>query len=128
MDAAWDVAVIVSKLHAPALPLAEKAPNGPVFKNGKLDKPGDLITIIGYPYGLFERNVVIGRITSRMVPIDGYHPSDIYDATVAGGNSGSPVLKDGKIVGILWGSFIQSGHSLGVPWEAVVVALAPYAG
>jgi len=115
-----DVAVYRSKAHAPALKLAKSEV-----------KVGDSIQIIGFPYG-------IGLVSTRgymaahditMVHNDtGYFMrNDILDITVAGGNSGSPVLNGrGEVAGVLWGGFHQSMHAIGVPYDVVVRLIGAY--
>lgn len=107
-DDYWDMAVVQSYFKAPALRLAPAAV-----------RPGARITIIGFPYGVSQHVTVEGYLAARNLPIEDKHPSDVLDATVAGGNSGSPVLSGGYVVGVLWGRFIDSEHALGVPYEAL---------
>ena len=113
-----DWAVIQSGAFAPALHLADSTP-----------KVGDSVEIKGFPYGVGELVTVKGFVGARQVPPLGPYPiSDILDITVAPGNSGSPVLKKGHVVGLLWGRFNDSEHSLSIPWEALRQHLSPYWG
>ena len=50
----------------------------------------------------------------------------LADFHVVAGNSGSPVLKSGRVVGLLWGRFNDSEHSLSIPWEALHQHLQPF--
>lgn len=116
----WDVAVFQTDAHAPAFALAD-APA----------EVRDFVEIIGYPYGL-ARMVTQGTVATRNILLE--HPtymrpmmSDILDITIAGGNSGSPVLnKKGAVVGILWGGFTDSPHAISITWDAVKSVLGPY--
>lgn len=122
VDMLWDIAVFQGERGFKALPLG----HGPLVQ-------GEGLTVIGYPYGI-ARTVTKGWIGARNITI--VHPStgylmtsDLLDVTVAGGNSGSPVLNEyGQVVGILWGAFNASSHSLSVPWEALVAVLHSYWG
>lgn len=113
VDTFTDVAVFHAAAYAPAFKLAKQ-----------VTEVGEKIVIIGYPYGI-TRTRTEGTMAARDIPIN--HPmyalpviSDILDITVAGGNSGSPVLNaKGEVVGILWGGFTQSAHAISVPLEAV---------
>lgn len=119
---AADIAVFQTEAHAPAVKLAKSAP-----------KVGDAIYIVGYPYGI-TRTTTKGFIAAINIPIqhpstDYYMTSDILDITTAGGNSGSPVFNaKGELVGVLWGGFTSSSHSLSVPWGSVVRATWAYFG
>lgn len=107
----WDIAVLYSHRRAKAFEISESAL-----------EVGDEVDVIGFPYGLSGSNgpsVTRGRVAAINVPIEEYHLSTILDVVVAGGNSGSPVLRAGKVVGILWGGFTESAHSLAVPGWAV---------
>ncbi len=116
-----DVAVFQSSAHAPAIKLAKQAVN-----------VGGILSIVGYPYGI-TRTRTEGHMAARLIPI--IHPStmyymvsDILDITTAGGNSGSPVLNSkGELIGVLWGGFENSAHSLAVPFESVSRALQGFA-
>jgi hypothetical protein len=112
-----DVVVLVAGVGAPAVRLAKTAPT-----------VGDAVEIRGYPYGLGKLVTVRGIVAARMIPIPDRPFSDILDITVAGGNSGSPVLKDGKVVGVLWGRFLHSEHALSMPWESIQRAIGVYFG
>lgn len=115
-----DVAVFQSSAHAPAFHLAKAALN-----------VGDPLSIIGYPYGI-TRTQTFGRMAARNIPIQHpstnyYMTSDILDITTAGGNSGSPVLNaKGELIGVLWGGFTESPHSLAAPLESTRRALAGF--
>ena len=114
IDLVMDQAIFYSNAKAPALKMATKGV-----------KVGDNVTIRGFPYGLPKIVTTFGHAAARLVPI--IHPSygvvmpsDILDITIAGGNSGSPVLNaDGDVVGILWGGFTKSPHALAVPLESL---------
>jgi S1-C subfamily serine protease len=119
IDKAYDVAVFQTKAKAVALKLSKKAP-----------EVRDALEVIGHPYGN-DNTVTRGILSARheLIYHPSYHtimPSDVLDITTAGGNSGSPVLKNGKVVGVLWGGYTASPHSLAVPWEALKVAFLPY--
>lgn len=126
----YDVAVFKADIHnIPALALADKSvePCSP-----KTVKDCAFISIQGFPYGLPKLVTVTGHMAARAVPIlhpsyDIYMDSDILDITTAGGNSGSPVMNDkGEVIGILWGGFVDSPHSLSVPLESVRAAMLGY--
>ena len=120
--------VFVDQFYDVAVYQAPKA-KMPALKLGKAPTVGDPISIMGFPYGLPELVTVWGRVAARHVPITGYNISDILDITVAGGNSGSPVLSEkGRVIGIVWGAFIRSPHTLSVPFESVERALKGYWG
>jgi S1-C subfamily serine protease len=112
-----DVAVIQAERAGEALSLAFEAPS-----------VGQAIRIQGYPYGLPIRVTVTGTLAGRMLPIAGQF-SDVLDINVAGGNSGSPVMnEDGRVIGVLWGRFVQSSHALAVPWETLQRLISGYFG
>lgn len=118
---AADVATFQSTFKAPAVKFASR--------NAKV---GDAVFIIGYPYGI-TRTLTKGFLAAKSIPIvhpsTGYYmASDILDITTAGGNSGSPVFNaKGQVIGVLWGGFIDSPHSLAVPLDAVKRAFAGFA-
>lgn len=114
VDGIWDLAVVHSQYSGYTLPLGSTAP-----------AVGDAIEVQGFPYGMGPA-ATYGHIAALNIPIEGYHMSNILDLTVAGGNSGSPVLMKGKVIGVLWGGFINSPHSLAVPFEATVRYLRDY--
>lgn len=91
---------------------------------------GDRATIAGYPYGWPVLTVTSGHVAARSVVIDVRMPvSDVLDITVAGGNSGSPVLNaNGEVIGLLWGGMNEAMHGLSIPWEALKRDLSHYFG
>lgn len=112
-----DIAVIQARVGGTPLQLALFSPD-----------VGDNVMVAGYPYGLFGLVEVWGHIASRSVPLDGVPNSDILDITIAGGNSGSPVLMNGQVVGLLWGRFRESEHGVALPWENVKRLIGSYFG
>jgi len=125
----YDVAVFHADVRIPALKLAGKSPE---VCDPKKPEVCEIVSIQGFPYGLPRLITVTGHMAARAVPIlhpsyDIVMPSDILDITVAGGNSGSPVFNGrGEVIGILWGRFTQSPHSLSIPLEAVRAAMLGY--
>lgn len=113
VDPMYDVAVFQSEYQKPALKLAKES-----------QEVGEFVMIIGYPYGI-TRTVTKGFMGARNIPImhptyEIYMRSDILDITTAGGNSGSPVFNDkDEVIGVLWGGFVNSPHSLAVPLESI---------
>lgn len=113
-DEMVDVAIIQADRHAPALELSSRVP-----------RIGDAVTIHGYPYGISRLASTYGKLAARFLPLR--HPTmhvmqmnDLYDITIAGGNSGSPVLNDrGEVIGLAWGGFVDSPYAIGVPLEAL---------
>jgi S1-C subfamily serine protease len=116
-----DIAVMQADIHVKAIKLSTKAP-----------EVGDYVEIVGYAYGI-TRMTTKGTLAARRIPIihpsTGYYiTSDILNVVVAGGNSGSPVLnRGGEAIGVLWGGFTESAHSLGVSYEGTLRALLPFA-
>ena len=125
----YDVAVFKSDVHIPALKLAKKSVK---VCNVKKAKRCEVIAIQGFPYGLPKLVTVTGHVAGLQIPIN--HPtyntvmySDVLDITTAGGNSGSPVTNaHGEVIGILWGGFRGSNHSLSIPLESIRQALQGY--
>lgn len=125
----YDVSVFRADVHVPAVKIAKKPVD--VCDPKKIDLC-ETISIQGFPYGLPRLITVSGHVAARLVPI--FHPSyetvmysDILDITTAGGNSGSPVFNNkGEVIGILWGGFQASPHSLSIPLESVRQALLGY--
>lgn len=114
IDPNYDQAVLQSPKKSPALKLFD----------GEL-QVGMQLEVYGYPYGLGPA-LTIGTLAAKNIPIEGYHVSNILDLTVAGGNSGSPVIRSGKLAGVLWGKFTESNHSLAVPHEATYWFFLPF--
>jgi hypothetical protein len=103
-----DLAVFQSNLPGKALALAG-APAGVLSE----------VEVWGFPYGL-PLTKTHGRVAARNVPVGPTSGiSDLLDVTVAPGNSGSPVLQDGKVVGVVWGKFDSSNHAISVPYDVV---------
>ena len=117
-----DVAVFQSEATAPAVRLADQTV-----------EVGDELYIVGYPWGI-TRTKTQGYMAALRIPIvhptTGYYmTSDLLDITTAGGNSGSPVFNSkGDVIGVLWGGFNAAPVALGVPLEAVRVAIGGYCG
>ena len=126
----YDVAVFKADIHnIPALNLADNSvePCSPTKV-----RECEFISIQGFPYGLPRLVTVTGHMAARAVPImhpsyEIYMNSDVLDITIAGGNSGSPVMNEyGEVIGILWGGFIDSPHSLSVPLKSVRASMLGY--
>ena len=125
----YDIAVFQADVHIPALNVAKHPVD---VCNPKFPDACETVTIQGFPYGLPKLITVTGHVAAQNVPI--LHPSygivmysDILDITTAGGNSGSPVLNSrGEVVGVLWGGFVDSPHSLSVPLASVRAAMLGY--
>jgi S1-C subfamily serine protease len=84
------------------------------YANSRTDiKPGDNVTIIGYPLGFDPQSVARGVIRDNKGVPDtyfsgvggGFMESVLTDCSIYGGNSGGPMINDdGKWIGILsWG-------------------------
>lgn len=84
------------------------------YANSRTDiKPGDNVTIIGYPLGFDPQSVTRGVIRDNKGSPDvyfsgtggGFMESVLTDCSIYGGNSGGPMINDdGKWIGILsWG-------------------------
>jgi S1-C subfamily serine protease len=114
-----DFAVLeVHGIRASQLKLAKSAP-----------VRGDRATIAGYPYGWPVLTITSGHVAARLVPLGQVPISDIYDITIAGGNSGSPVLNaNGEVIGLLWGGMNEAMHGLGIPWESLKRDIGKYFG
>lgn len=123
-----DIAVLqVRGVKATPFQLASRAPESCKVVMG--ERVCAEIFVIGYPYGLPVLTTTPGIIAARRVPMGMQPTSDILTAAVAGGNSGSPVLdKQGRVVGLLWGAFTESPHSLAIPYEAVKRDIGVYFG
>jgi S1-C subfamily serine protease len=72
------------------------------MKFGKHPKVGDVVTVGGYGSGWFESNS--GKIVDFYKP-DAKSPGDIVNvnAMVRNGDSGGPIISNGKLVGVLFG-------------------------
>jgi len=93
MDKTWDLAVL----------RLETKPKIKPIKIGKIPKIGDILTIAGYGKGEYKQSS--GALIQFLAP-GRSEPDDILElkATARGGDSGGPILKDGELVGVLFGS------------------------
>ena len=128
LDASADLGIVSGEdISAPALPLGTQVPR--VYSTLRLTN--DYIETRGFPYGLPMLVVTQGTMAAHYLFLE--HPQfpmpipcDILDVTGAPGNSGSPVLLAGYVVGVVWGGFTHSAHMIAVPLEEVTRALGPY--
>lgn len=123
-----DVAMLQAETNIPALPLSDRAPRP--YREGESH---DLLEVRGFPFGISRLISTEGYLSAHFIPIEhpqfsGHTIGDILDVTGAPGNSGSPVLMNGKVVGVVWGGFTGTPYMIGVPWEELVRALGPYWG
>lgn len=90
-DKRWDLAAL--KIESVKIP---------PMKFGKHPKVGDVVTVGGYGSGWFESNS--GKIKAFYKP-DGKSPGDVVNvnAMVRNGDSGGPIISNGKLVGVLFG-------------------------
>ncbi len=90
-DKKWDLAAL--KIEPVLLPAVEL---------GELVEKGDVVTVGGYGSGWYEAES--GKVLAFYAPSQG-SPGDIMqiDTMVRSGDSGGPILKDGKLVGVLFG-------------------------
>ncbi len=110
-----DLAVVRTDQELPqALPLAVADP-----------VPGQLVTVVGYPEGgprTVSRGVVEGFVQD---PLGGETQVIVSTATVAPGNSGSPMLDDsGAVVGVVYAAETESGRAVAVPVSVLRELLA----
>lgn len=95
------------------------------YANSRTDiKPGDNVTVIGYPLGFDPQSVTRGIIRDNKCSPDTYFSgisgsfmeSVVTDCSIYGGNSGGPMINDdGKWIGILsWGVSSDSAINGGV--------------
>lgn len=126
-DPRTDVALLQGdEADAPRLPLSTRVPR--VFSTAFATN--DPIEIRGFPYG-YGLIVTQGYLGAHYLLLHhdqfvGDIPCDILDVTGAPGNSGSPVLMNGQVVGLVWGGFEKSAHAISVPLEELTRALGPY--
>lgn len=107
VDPGEDVAVLQSTARAKA------------YRLGRNPGVGVEIRITGFPYGISVPITTSGTIVTRRIPLRGT-VSDLYDITVGRGNSGSPALFNGEIVGMFIGWVSQDlTHVVGVPVETL---------
>ena len=95
IDEANDLVVLTApKLKVRALKMATQAPTW-----------RDKVLLIGHPFGLNPIFMVPGEIANPDAYLGPIDTSDknyaLFSAPCAGGNSGSPVLKDGKVISVL---------------------------
>lgn len=91
VDKKWDLAAL--KIESVKIP---------PMKFGKHPKLGDVVSVGGYGSGWFESNS--GKIVDFYKP-DAKSPGDIVnvEAMVRNGDSGGPIISNGKLVGVLFG-------------------------
>lgn len=92
VDKKWDLAALkIEPVLLPAVELGERV------------EKGDVVTVGGYGSGWYETDS--GKVLGFYAPSQG-SPGDIIqiDAHVRSGDSGGPMLKDGKLVGVLFGN------------------------
>ena len=114
-DIYWDMAVVQTAYRAPAIPLA-----------GSSLQMGQAVVMYGYPKGSPVLIRTQGHVAGLLVPIPGAAYSTMFDLTGAGGNSGSPIVRNGSLVAVMWGKSTNSEHVLGVPFDAMVRVLGPF--
>ena len=94
----------------------------PAFPIGDLPVLGDRVSALGFPIG-GERLSITQGVVSR-IEVSTYAHSQRYllavqiDAAINSGNSGGPVVKDGKIVGIAFEALDDAenvGYMIGAP-------------
>lgn len=107
VDKLWDLAV---------LRIAPKyLPRG-TMELGEKPEQADLVTVGGYGAGWYESSS--GRVLKFYMPAKGASNDLIQIGTkVRNGDSGGPILKDGKLVGVLFGN--QSDGTYGTNVERV---------
>lgn len=115
VDQYRDVAIVWSPLKA----------DHPIALATHVPVVGQDAEMRGFPYGVKGVVLAKGMFAAAGIPIEGYHDSDIYIMVVGGGNSGSPVTINGRLVGICWGSF-STPHMLAVPYADVIRILTPF--
>ncbi len=105
-----DIAIV--SLNAKDLPYLESDFN-------RLPEPGEILTIIGNPAG-YESIPVQGPLLGyrSLSSID--QPVMIIDASIAPGNSGSPVLNSqGKVVGVVFASTGAGSQALAISFKGL---------
>lgn len=107
-----DVALVMGP-HAKALRIADREP-----------KAGDEAVIDGFPFGLTPISHAKGSVVNPAIDVafDADHETQIalYDTIIAPGNSGSPVVSKGKVIGVLQFGFNRSALCGGVSWKKLV--------
>lgn len=117
VDKDRDIAVLITDLYGKPNELDCSPPGG-----------SDKITIVGHPLGWEERITRKGRTVGAGEVVEGFVPIDV---TMLPGDSGAPVLRKGKVVGIAvrvvaigrYGIGHPTGMGLMVPGDAVCEAL-----
>ena len=110
-----EVAVYKTRLKAPAVRLAPRAPRVCNHACG----PRAMVTIVGFPISM-PLTVAHGYLANRGAkPWAEGDVFDTYDAPAEPGNSGSPIFNaEGELIGILVGGS-NRGFTYGTPWEAL---------
>lgn len=114
-----DLGLYQANQHGTAAKLAKKGPN-----------VGEPIWVKGFPLGWPLLITTQGFLAAqRLQFLDGSWPtSDVYDVTIAPGNSGSPVFNaHGELVGIVWGA-TSYGHALVTPLAVIQRLIGSYVG
>lgn len=107
-DKLWDLAALRIK--------PKYLPTGPM-ELGEKPEPGDLVVVGGYGPGWYRSDS--GRVLKFYMPAKGTDGDLIQiGASVRNGDSGGPILKDGKLVGVLFGN--QSDGTYGTNIERVL--------
>ena len=90
-DKIWDLATLrIQPILLPPIELGERV------------KLGDTVTVCGYGSGTFASDS--GKVTGFYHPMNHSAPDWLQIAAkVRDGDSGGPILKDGKLVGVLFG-------------------------
>lgn len=103
-------------------------PHGAVYFASADPKPGDAIGILGYPSrGKLSESIVLSHSTGSVTGKDADGPWMTTDAYLDYGNSGGPVVKDDRVVGVAVAKEVTSGGTylagLFVPVSQILAGL-----